>query len=79
MSRSTKSELEKTLSFKKTDRKMRHYFRGRGSKDRRKVSDIGGSTRKKGTYEVGTYLRFSYERPWHRWLFQVLQMSKKSC
>ena len=39
---------------------------------------VGGSTRKKGTYEVGTYLRFSCDRPWQRWLFQVLQMSKKS-
>ena len=29
---------------------------------RRKVSDIRGSTRKKGTYEVGTYFRFSCER-----------------
>ena len=44
---------------------------------RRKFSDIGKSTRKKGTYEVGTYLRFSYERLWQGWLFQVLKMSKK--
>ena len=45
---------------------------------RRKVSDVGGSTRKQGTYEVETYLKFSYERLWQGWLFQVLQMSKKS-
>ena len=37
-----------------------------------------GSTRKKGTYEVGIYLRFSCEHSWQRCLFQVLQMNKKS-
>ena len=36
---------------------------------RRKVSDIGGSTWKKVIYEVGTYLRFSCERFWQKWLF----------
>ena len=37
-----------------------------------------GSTRKKGTYEVGIHLMFSCEHSWQRCLFQVLQMNKKS-
>ena len=45
---------------------------------RRKVSDIGGPTRERGTYEFGMYLKFSGEWPWQRWLFQLLEINKKS-